>query len=164
MAELSDAHQRRSLGRQSEAGSFPVAPSAQLMPIWYPDLLASVSDHIATGRPRAIAAANREMLATYWAIGNDILARQQEERWGTRVIDRLSADLRERFPEARGYSPRNLKYMRAFAAAWPEHWASGAFTARFRAAAPACRSSAWRQGPHAPSPPARAGNCHRSAP
>ena len=43
---------------------------------------------------RAIAAANREMLATYWAIGNDILARQQEEGWGTRVIDRLSADLR----------------------------------------------------------------------
>lgn len=36
------------------------------------------------------------------------------------MIDRLSADLRQRFPGARGYSPRNLKYMRAFAAAWPD--------------------------------------------
>jgi hypothetical protein len=35
------------------------------------------------------------------------------------VIDRLSADLRERFPGVKGYSARNLKYMRAFAVAWP---------------------------------------------
>jgi predicted nuclease of restriction endonuclease-like (RecB) superfamily len=120
MAEPSDANERHSLGRQVEGSSFAAAPSRQSMPSWYPELLASVSDHIATGRPRAIAAANRELLATYWAIGGDILARQQEEGWGARVIDRLSADLRERFPEAKGYSPRNLKYMRAFAAAWPD--------------------------------------------
>ena len=37
-----------------------------------------------------------------------------------RNIDRLSHDLREAFPDMRGFSPRNLKYMRAFAAAWPE--------------------------------------------
>jgi hypothetical protein len=36
------------------------------------------------------------------------------------VIDRLSADLREAFPEMQGLSPRNLKYMRAFALAWPD--------------------------------------------
>jgi DUF1016 N-terminal domain len=42
-------------------------------------------------------------------------------RWGgSRVIDRLAADLRGAFPEMKGFSPRNLKYMRAFAAAWPE--------------------------------------------
>lgn len=48
----------------------------------------------------------------------DLLDRQDEQGWGTKVIDRLSVDLRERFPQARGYSPRNLKYMRALAAAW----------------------------------------------
>src|SRR5664279_5193039 len=120
MTESREPDQRRSLGRRQEDVSFPVAPSTRSMPAWYPDLLASVSDHIETGRPRAISAANREMLATYWAIGNDILARQKQEGWGARVIDRLSADLRERFPDAKGYSPRNLKYMRAFAAAWPD--------------------------------------------
>ena len=57
---------------------------------------------------------------TYWAIGKEILDRQGEEGWGTKVIDRLSADLKRRFPDANGFSPRNLKYMRALAAAWPE--------------------------------------------
>jgi hypothetical protein len=36
------------------------------------------------------------------------------------VIDRLSADLHAAFPEMKGFSPRNLKYMRAFAEAWPD--------------------------------------------
>ncbi|WGW14141.1 PDDEXK nuclease domain-containing protein [Saxibacter everestensis] len=60
------------------------------------------------------------MLMTYWAIGRDILERQSEEGWGARVVDRLSGDVRSQFPGSKGYSPRNLKYMRAFAAAWPD--------------------------------------------
>ena len=46
--------------------------------------------------------------------------RQNKEGWGAKVIDRLSTDLREAFPDMRGLSPRNLKYMRAFAAAWSD--------------------------------------------
>jgi predicted nuclease of restriction endonuclease-like (RecB) superfamily len=65
-------------------------------------------------------AVNQELVSTYWAVGAEILARQHAEGWGSRVIDRLAADLRERFPDASGFSPRNLKYMRAFAAAWPD--------------------------------------------
>ena len=56
----------------------------------------------------------------YWHVGRDILARQEQEGWGARVIDRLSTDLHAAFPEMKGFSPRNLKYMRAFAEAWPE--------------------------------------------
>ena len=40
--------------------------------------------------------------------------------WGARVIERLAHDLRAAFPEMKGFSPRNLKYMRAFAEAWPD--------------------------------------------
>jgi predicted nuclease of restriction endonuclease-like (RecB) superfamily len=90
------------------------------MPGWYPELLASIVQRVAVGRRRAIAAANQELVATYWAIGRDILDRQEAEGYGTKVIDRLSADLRREFPEVRGFSPRNLKYMRAFASAWPD--------------------------------------------
>lgn len=90
------------------------------MPGWYPDLLSSVSEHVSTGHRRAVSAANSELLATYWAIGREILDAQQEQGWGTKVIERLSADLRSRFPDATGFSPRNLRYMRAFAAAWPD--------------------------------------------
>ena len=46
-----------------------------------------------------------------------ILDRQQAEGWGAKVIDR---DLQNEFPGQQGFSPRNLKYMRAFAEAWPE--------------------------------------------
>src|SRR5262249_17969932 len=52
--------------------------------------------------------------------GRDILARQREYGWGAKVIDRLAGDLRREFPGMEGFSPRNLKYMRAFALAWPE--------------------------------------------
>jgi predicted nuclease of restriction endonuclease-like (RecB) superfamily len=60
------------------------------------------------------------MILMYWEIGKIILARQNKEGWGAKVIDRLSADLRKEFPDMQGLSPRNLKYMRAFAAAWQE--------------------------------------------
>jgi len=40
--------------------------------------------------------------------------------WGAKVIDRMAADLKGAFPEMKGFSPRNLKYTRAFAEAWPE--------------------------------------------
>ncbi len=60
------------------------------------------------------------MVLLYWDIGRMILDRQDRAGWGARVIDRLAHDLREAFPDTKGFSPRNLKYMRAFAAAWPE--------------------------------------------
>lgn len=90
------------------------------MPDWYPKLLESVSNRVSQGRARAILAANQELITTYWAVGQAILARQGEEGWGTRVIDRLSVDLRDRFPGSKGFSPRNLKYMRSFASVWSE--------------------------------------------
>ena len=111
---------RLSQGRSNDGAQFPAPPARGTVPGWYPELLASVSNRVVVGQQRAIAAANQELLTTYWAIGADILARQDEQGWGAKIIDRLSADLRERFPAARGYSPRNLKYMRAFAAAWPD--------------------------------------------
>jgi predicted nuclease of restriction endonuclease-like (RecB) superfamily len=63
---------------------------------------------------------NRELVLLYWQIGRDILDRQGRELWGAKVIERLAADLRKAFPDMRGFSPRNIKYMRAFAQAWPE--------------------------------------------
>ena len=56
----------------------------------------------------------------YWQIGRDILVSQAEQGWGAKVIDRLAEDLRAAFPDMKGFSPRNLKYMRAFAQSWPD--------------------------------------------
>ena len=60
------------------------------------------------------------MVLLYWDIGHMILERQQNSGWGAKIIDRLAADLREAYPDMKGFSPRNLKYMRAFSAAWPD--------------------------------------------
>jgi predicted nuclease of restriction endonuclease-like (RecB) superfamily len=46
--------------------------------------------------------------------------RQQQQGWGAKVIDKLAGDLRQAFPEMKGFSARNLKYMRAFAEAYPD--------------------------------------------
>jgi hypothetical protein len=83
-------------------------------------LLAEIKARVQSARIKAGLAANRELLALYWDIGRLILDRQKQEGWGPRVIDRLAIDLQREFPGQQGFSPRNLKYMRAFAEAWPE--------------------------------------------
>lgn len=55
----------------------------------------------------------------YHHIGTEILERQTRQGWGAKVIDRLAADLRAAFPEMKGFSSSNLKYMRFFAEKCP---------------------------------------------
>jgi len=90
------------------------------LPPAYAEFLRSVKERIRTAQVRAAVAVNQELVQLYWGIGKEILARQNSEGWGTKVIDKLSKDLHSEFPEMQGFSPRNLKYMRAFAEAWPE--------------------------------------------
>ena len=91
-----------------------------LPPEGYADWLADLKSRIHTAQQRATLAVNRELVLLYWQIGRDILARQAVQGWGAKVIERLAHDLRAAFPEMKGFSPRNLKYMRAFAEAWPD--------------------------------------------
>ena len=86
----------------------------------YLRMLDALKERIRTARMRAAISANRELVLLYWSIGREVLDRQAELGWGSKVIDRLSVDLRREFPEMKGLSPRNLKYMRAFAKAWPD--------------------------------------------
>lgn len=90
------------------------------MPEGYSSLLSILKERIREARFRSALAVNRELVLLYWQIGQDILARQNNGGWGAKTIDRLAADLRRNFPEMTGLSPRNLKYMRAFAAAYPD--------------------------------------------
>ena len=89
-------------------------------PAGYDDWLVDLKTRIHSAQQRAALAVNRELVVLYWQIGQDILVQQSEQGWGAKVIDRLSSDLRNAFPEMKGFSPRNLKYMRAFAEAWPD--------------------------------------------
>ncbi len=89
-------------------------------PEGYADWLAELKGRIHSAQQRAALAVNRELVLLYWQIGRDILARQAAQGWGAKVIERLAHDLRQAFPDMKGFSPRNLKYMRAFAEAWPD--------------------------------------------
>ena len=94
--------------------------SLTLTPAGYAEWLLDLKARIHTAQQRAALAVNRELVLLYWQIGRDILAQQAEQGWGAKVIERLAHDLRTAFPEMKGFSPRNLKYMRAFAEAWPD--------------------------------------------
>lgn len=85
----------------------------------YVQLLDTLKERIRTSRLRAALAVNEELILLYWEIGRDILDRQDSAGWGAKIVDRLSADLKHDFPEMTGFSPRNLKYMRALAEAFP---------------------------------------------
>ena len=100
----------------------PDHPSLASVPVpaGYEELLQELKARIRDAQIRAALAVNRGLVLLYWQIGCDILQRQRQQGWGAKVIDRLSSDLRRAFPEMKGFSPRNLKYMRAFAEAWPD--------------------------------------------
>ncbi len=94
---------------------------AELQPIQdYESLLQDLKRRIRESQLRASVSVNRELVLLYWRIGRDILVRQDLERWGAKVIDRLTKDLKQAFPDMKGFSPRNLKYMRTFAETWPD--------------------------------------------
>ncbi len=86
----------------------------------YQEFLSSVKLRVRNARVRSAIAANSELILAYWEVGREILDRQEREGWGSKIIDQLSSDLRSEFPDLKGFSGRNLKYMRAFAAAWPD--------------------------------------------
>jgi predicted nuclease of restriction endonuclease-like (RecB) superfamily len=85
----------------------------------YEDFLRDLKERIRTAQVRASLAVNRELVMLYWQIGRDILSRQQQQGWGAKVIEQLAKDLQQEFPDMKGFSSRNLKYMRAFAEAYP---------------------------------------------
>lgn len=90
-------------------------------PEGYIEWVKDIKERIRSAQQKAIFAANSAMITLYWQIGRDILERQVRQGWGAKVIDRLAADLRREFPEIKGFSVSNLKYMRRFAEECPNY-------------------------------------------
>jgi predicted nuclease of restriction endonuclease-like (RecB) superfamily len=119
MSKKEEQDNRKQLGKVKEQVVFPVADALVAMPDNYLGFIQDIKVRIAKSRIEAVLAANSKMILLYWEIGKAILQRQTSEGWGTKVIDRMSYDLKTEFPSLQGFSPRNLKYMRKFAEAWP---------------------------------------------
>lgn len=92
----------------------------ELIPDDYAATLEALKHRVQGARLRVQRAANNELLMLWWQIGQTIRGRQAESGWGAKVLERLAADLRTAFPSMKGFSRRNLLYMRAFAEAWPD--------------------------------------------
>ena len=90
------------------------------LPVGYQELLQELKERIRAAQVRAALAVNQELVVLYWTIGLDLSGRFRIEGWGTKINERLAKDLQTAFPGIEGFSPRNLRYMRAFAEAWPE--------------------------------------------
>ncbi len=82
------------------------------------ELLAALKARVRATQFRAARAANTEVLRLYWSIGRDILERQAGAGWGSKIVEQLAEDLRREFPDQRGWSRRNLLYMRKAAEVW----------------------------------------------
>ena len=84
----------------------------------YVGSLAAIKVEIQMARTRAVLAVNGELTALYWRIGRMIVDLQTAQGPRSRVVERLSVDLRRDFPSMKGLGRANLNYMRAFALAW----------------------------------------------
>ncbi len=83
--------------------------------VQYDHLLAEIKGKIKEAQVKTVMAANSQMLLLYWQLGNIIIQNQQQKGWGAKIIDQLSKDLGKEFPKMKGFSPRNLLYMKQFA-------------------------------------------------
>ena len=86
----------------------------------YMTVLQTLKERIRQARLRAVVAVNNELLTVFWEIGNTIRKQEKAEGWGTKTVERLASDLKIEFPDMKGLSPRNLRYMREFVLAYPK--------------------------------------------
>lgn len=110
--------ERKQMGKVKDGVMIPVAADIDEFGGNYREFIDSIKENIKTQHTRVLLQANREIICLYWQIGKAITQKQVEEGWGTKVIDRISHDLRHTFPEMKGFSPRNITYMKKFASIW----------------------------------------------
>lgn len=87
----------------------------------YNEFINQVKVEIKQSQNNAILSVNRELLLLYWKVGKRILENINSSDWGSKIIPKLSKELKEAFPDLKGFSERNLKYMRRLAEEYPDY-------------------------------------------
>jgi predicted nuclease of restriction endonuclease-like (RecB) superfamily len=91
-----------------------------VLPDDYERVLAHLKHAVSAANLRALQKVNTELLGLYWTVGHTIAQQEKRQGWGARVVERLASDLRTAYPHMKGFSPRNVRYMRTFARQWPD--------------------------------------------
>ena len=78
----------------------------------YADWIAEVKHRYRSAQVKAAVRVNAEKLLFNWQLGRDLVQKKAEERWGAGVVEQVSLDLQNEFPDADGFSASNLWYMK----------------------------------------------------
>ena len=80
----------------------------------YTKFINSLKAKVRTAQIKGAIAVNKELIKLYWTIGKDIVEKQEQNGWGSKVLERVAKDLQKEFPGIEGFSRRNMFIMRAF--------------------------------------------------
>ena len=86
----------------------------------YIEIFSILKEKIKRAQIKTMVAVNSELITLYWEIGKTILEQQKKQGWGSNIINQLSKDLKKSFPKMKGFSPRNLSYMKKLAHTYPD--------------------------------------------
>lgn len=87
----------------------------------YSQFLNELKKRIKSAQIKAAVSVNRELIELYWELAEKIVEKQKKSTWGDGLLTQMSKDLQKEFPDMKGFSLRNLKYMRQ----WYLFWADG---------------------------------------
>ena len=90
------------------------------LPANYRKWITELKDSIQQSQASTQIRVNADMLILYWYIGKQLEEKIELEGWGAKIIDKISTDLQKSFPDIKGFSSRNLLYMKQFSAMWPD--------------------------------------------
>lgn len=74
--------------------------------------LSEIKQRYHSAQIKAAVKVNTEKLAFNWSVGRDLVIRKAEEKWGSGVVEQLSFDLRDAFPNEKGFGTTNLWAMK----------------------------------------------------
>jgi predicted nuclease of restriction endonuclease-like (RecB) superfamily len=86
----------------------------------YQTFLKEIKEQIRISQIKAITSVNKVLIVLYYNIGREIYQKQQQEGWGAKIIKQLSSDLKNDFPQEKGFSERNIMFMLRFYKEYPE--------------------------------------------
>ena len=78
----------------------------------YKQFIQHVKQTIQTAQIKAAISVNRELLNLYWNMAKQIVEKQKQTAWGDGFVVQMSLDLKAEFPDMKGFSERNIKYIR----------------------------------------------------
>jgi predicted nuclease of restriction endonuclease-like (RecB) superfamily len=86
----------------------------------YAAFLYELKSRIKSVQIKAAVSVNRDLMELYWELAKKIVEKQKTSQWGDGLLTQMSKDLQEEFPDMKGFSLRNLKYMRQWFLFWTE--------------------------------------------